>query len=160
MNFEIKPMDQSNFKEAKIIMEKSFNSNMNKFPKDIEVSDTEGKDEGPTLDGVLGNPEATPLVFCLNGKIVGGAVLLIKEDHNNTLDILFVDPGNLDKGIGYRAWQEIEKEYPDTVTWNTITPTCLMRNVCFYVNKCGFHIVKVEKADHDVGMFVFQKTIK
>ena len=34
--------------------------------------------------------------------------------------------------------------YPNTKVWNTETPIFSRRNDNFYVNKCGFHIVKIE----------------
>lgn len=151
----IVPMNISNFEEAKMIMEKSFADTMKEIPDNIDANDDD-KDV-PTLDGILDTPEATPLVFYLRKKMVGGAVLIINDDNNNILDLLFVASDCLDIGIGYKAWLEIEKRYPQTKTWNTITPTCLMRNVNFYVNKCGFHIIKVDNPKSDEAMFVFQK---
>ena len=60
--------------------------------------------------------------------------------------------------------------YPDTKVWETCTPYFEKRNIHFYVNKCGFHIVKFinEKnpepympedfiGDGGEGMFVFEK---
>ena len=79
---------------------------------------------------------------------------------NNILTLLFVDPTCFDKGIGYQAWLEIEKRYPQTKTWTTETPTFLMKNVTFYVNKCGFHIIRVNDPKKDDSMYVFQKIMK
>lgn len=158
------PMDISNFDEAKMMMEASFEFSMKDLPDDLpDIIDPQDDDDTyPSIDGVLDNPKATPLVFYKGNKMVGGAVLAINDDNNNSLDILFVNPDLIDNGIGYKAWLEIEKRYPQTKTWNTVTPTCLMRNVFFYVNKCGFHIIKVDIEDEKKGesMFVFQKTMK
>jgi catechol 2,3-dioxygenase-like lactoylglutathione lyase family enzyme len=62
---------------------------------------------------------------------------------------------------------------PDTKVWETCTPYFEKRNIHFYVNKCGFHIVKFinEKnfepdmpedfiGDGGEGIFVFEKTMK
>ena len=55
---------------------------------------------------------------------------------------------NYSKGIGYAAWQEVERLYPDTKVWETCTPYFETRNIHFYVNKCGFHIVEFFNSHH------------
>jgi len=146
-------MNAENFDAAKKMMEISFATTMEDLPNN-QHSDL------PSIDGILERPEETPLLFYQEGKMVGGTVLIINEDNNNILTLLFVDPTYFDKGIGYQAWLEIEKRYPQTKTWITETPTFLMKNVTFYVNKCGFHIIRVEGPKHDESMFVFQKIMK
>ena len=46
------------------------------------------------------------------------------------------------KGIGYGAWRAVEALHPETKVWETCTPYFEKRNIHFYVNKCGFHIVE------------------
>ena len=38
--------------------------------------------------------------------------------------------------------------YPDTICWETCTPYFETRNIHFYVNKCGFHIVEFYNSHH------------
>ncbi len=84
-----------------------------------------------------------------DGRIVGGLVLTIDgETQHNHLDLLFVDPDAHSKGIGYAAWQAVERLYPETKVWETCTPCFETRNIHFYVNKCGFHIVEFFNAHH------------
>ncbi len=84
-----------------------------------------------------------------NGKIVGGLVLEINEQtQHNKLELLFVNPEAHSKGIGHKAWQEVEREYPETLVWETCTPYFETRNIHFYVNKCGFHIVEFFNSHH------------
>ena len=82
-----------------------------------------------------------------NGEVVGGVIVNIKEDKGD-LEILFVDPDVHSKGIGYAAWQEIEKMYPDVRIWETLTPHFETRNIHFYVNRWGFHIVEFYNEYH------------
>ena len=78
--------------------------------------------------------------------------------------------GRQTKGIGFLIWNQIEKLYPETKVWETRTPYFEKRNIHFYVNKCGFHIVEYQcehnhrlEPDDDFigdggdGMFVFKK---
>ena len=84
-----------------------------------------------------------------DGRLVGGLVLTIdKETQHNHLDLLFVRPDAHSKGIGYAAWQEVERLYPETLVWETCTPYFETRNIHFYVNKCGFHIVEFFNSHH------------
>ena len=113
-------------------------------------------------------------------KSAGGLVLKIDEEtQHNELELLFVNPEVHSKGIGYAAWQEVERLYPETLVWETCTPYFETRNIHFYVNKCGFHIVEFFNShhpepfgpedgeeyddesmeDHD-GMFRFEKQMK
>ena len=84
-----------------------------------------------------------------DGRIVGGLVLQINEStQHNHLDLLFVCPEAHSKGIGFAAWKEVERLYPDTRVWETCTPYFETRNIHFYVNKCGFHIVEFFNSHH------------
>lgn len=76
-----------------------------------------------------------------DGKFVGGVVIKV-EGEKGDLDLLFVSPDVHSKGIGYAAWCEIEKLHPEVKIWETVTPYFEQRNIHFYVNRCGFHIVE------------------
>ena len=67
-----------------------------------------------------------------NGKAVGGLVVNINEKtQHNHLDLLFVTPSAHSKGIGYAAWKEVERIYPQTRVWETCTPYFETRNIHF-----------------------------
>ena len=85
----------------------------------------------------------------VNGKMVGGAIVVIDEEtQHNHLDLLFVKYGTQGKGIGKAIWFEIEKLHPNTKVWETCTPYFERRNIHFYVNVCGFHIVEFFNDKH------------
>lgn len=107
-----------------------------------------------------------------NGEKVGGVVVKV-EGKQGDLDLLFVAPGVHSKGIGYAAWRAIEALYPEVEIWQTCTPYFEKRNIHFYVNRCGFHIVEFFNEKHpdphapeggkgeDIdGMFRFEKVMK
>ena len=110
-----------------------------------------------------------------DGKKAGGVIVSI-EGNRGDLEILFTLPEVHSKGIGYAAWCEVEKLYPDVVVWETVTPYFETRNIHFYVNRCGFHIVEFYNSHHpdpndpDMaeemddqfpdGMFRFEKRMK
>ena len=102
-----------------------------------------------TIEKSIDNPKSETYRIMLDSKKVGGLILTIdNETHHNHLDILFVLPEAHSKGIGYGAWQAVEALHPETKVWETCTPYFEKRNVHFYVNKCGFHIVEFHNAYH------------
>ena len=105
------------------------------------------------------------------GKKVGGVV--IKADgEKGDLELLFVTPEAHSQGIGYAAWCAVERLHPEVKVWETVTPYFEKRNIHFYVNRCGFHIVEFYCSHHpdpdepdtkengdrfEDGMFRFEK---
>ena len=131
-----------------------------------------GETEGTILpekdiDSSLNEKGAIAYKAIVDGQMVGGAVVVINEKtQHNHLHLLYVKYGGQTKGIGYAIWKKIEDLHPDTRVWETCTPYFEKRNIHFYVNKCGFHIVKYENevdakddfiGDGGGGMFIFQK---
>ena len=82
-----------------------------------------------------------------DGQPVGGAVIKVDGDRGD-LELLFVSPKVHSKGIGYAAWRAIEKMHPEVKVWETVTPYFEKRNIHFYVNRCGFHIVEFFNSHH------------
>lgn len=135
-----------------------------------------GKTEGVVLpekdiDSSLNSKGAVAYKAMIDNIMVGGAVVVIDEKtQHNHLDLLYVKYGIQSKGVGFSIWTQIEKLYPDSKVWETCTPYFDKRNIHFYVNKCGFHIVEYQckfknslRADDGFigdggeGMFIFQK---
>ncbi len=109
-----------------------------------------------TIERCIDNGEAYRIRA--DGEIVGGLVLKIDEKTwHNHLELLFIAPDAHSKGIGQAAWKAVERLYPQTRVWETCTLYFETRNIHFYVNKCGFHIVEFfnshhpEPNDHEAG---------
>ena len=100
-----------------------------------------------TIEQALDEENNQAYRIMLDGEKVGGMIVKIdKESGHNHLEILFVAPKAHSRGIGYGAWQALEALYPETKIWETCTPYFEKRNIHFYVNKCGFHIVEFYNA--------------
>ena len=74
-------------------------------------------------------------------KKVGGAIVRV-QGNKGELEILFVTPKAHSRGIGYAAWCQLEKLFPQVKIWETVTPYFEKRNIHFYVNRCAFQIVE------------------
>ena len=127
-----------------------------------------------TIEQSIDGGEAYRIV--LDGQKVGGIVIKV-DGEKGDLDLLFVSPAVHSKGIGYAAWCAVEKLHPEVNVWETVTPYFEKRNIHFYVNRCGFHIVEFfnkyhqdpndpemcsEELDEQFpdGMFRFEKVIR
>ena len=96
-----------------------------------------------TIERSIKNKNSETYRIILDGKKVGGVIIKIdKKKKFGELEILFVNPEIHSKGIGYKAWNMIEKMHPEIEVWETCTPYFEKRNIHFYVNKCGFHIIE------------------
>ncbi len=82
-----------------------------------------------------------------DGEKVGGVVISVNGDRGE-LELLFVSPRIHSKGVGYAAWCAVEKLHPEVRVWETVTPYFEKRNIHFYVNRCGFHIVEFYNSRH------------
>ena len=82
-----------------------------------------------------------------DGQPVGGVVIKVNGNRGD-LDLLFVSPRVHSKGIGYAAWCAVERLHPEVTVWETVTPYFEKRNIHFYVNRCGFHIVEFFNSHH------------
>ena len=82
-----------------------------------------------------------------DGRTVGGVVIRV-EGERGDLELLFVSPRVHSRGIGYAAWRAVERLHPEVKAWETVTPYFEKRNIHFYVNRCGFHIVEFFNSHH------------
>lgn len=130
------------------------------------------------IDRSLSTKGAIAYEALVDGKMVGGAIVLIDEKtKHNHLDFLYVKYGTQSKGVGQAIWKAIEEKHPETEVWETVTPYFEKRNVHFYINCCGFHVVEFFNKHHPDpndsdevdelfeneyfdGMFRFEKVMK
>lgn len=112
------------------------------------VSGLGGIQDGPIpsdedLDQAMTAKGAVVLSILHKGQVAGGAVVTINEaTQHNTLDLFFIGVGHHNQGLGKEAWFAIERAFPETLLWETVTPCFEERNIHFYVNKCHFRIVE------------------
>ena len=120
-----------------------------------------GYDDGSFLRKFAFHESATAYKIFMDGKIIGAIILWINEDKKEGfLGNIFIDTGFENMGIGQIVWEFVEHKFSNIIVWRTETPAFSRRNHNFYVNKLGFHIVKIQnpKSLHD-GSFVFEKRL-
>ena len=107
-----------------------------------------------------------------DGQRVGGAIITIdNSSHYGELAFLYVKVGVQSRGIGQAIWNGIETMHPEVELWETCTPYFDLRNIHFYINRCGFHAVEFftehhpdpnmpEQFNEEDGLFKFEKRMK
>mgnify|MGYP003291943888 CR=1 FL=1 len=126
-----------------------------------------------SIEAVLNSSKAESYIITQEGESVGGLVIDIdSENKKGELSLLFTNANIHSKGIGYATWCEVERMHPEIKIWETLTPYFETRNIHFYVNRCGFHIVEFfnerhpyegpdsEDANELGGAFLFRKVIE
>ena len=129
-----------------------------------------------TIERSIDGEQAETYRIVCDGEVVGGLILQIdKQNAKGDLEILFIKPEAHSKGLGQAAWKAVEAMHPEIRVWETMTPYFEKRNIHFYVNRLGFHIVEFwnkyqhgpampddidENWSEEDEMFLFRKTIK
>ena len=145
MKFKLLPVSQEDLAVYKHDMQEAFQKGAAEEFSDLNVQILPEED----INQSLNTKGAIALKAMVDGEILGGAIVVIDEKtHCNHLDFLYVKYGTQSRGIGQAIWKEIEKRYPDTKVWETGTPYFEKRNLHFYVNCCGFHIVEFFNPKH------------
>lgn len=84
-----------------------------------------------------------------DGKRIGGVVLQIDEETGRgEVEFFYTLSTAHGKGVGTKAWFTVEEAFPQVTVWELYTPYFEKRNIHFYVNKCGFHIVEFHHKGH------------
>ena len=128
-----------------------------------------------TIERCLDDKQVEAYRIMHNEEVVGGMILKIdRKNAKGELEILFIKPDAHSKGFGQAAWKTVETVHPEIRIWETMTPYFEKRNIHFYVNRLGFHIVEFwnkyqrgpavpedieENWSDDDEMFLFRKII-
>ena len=144
---ELKPLHPSDREQFILDNQEAFNYGAleefgrrdDHFEEDGEIISRE------TIEASIDDGEANRIIQ--DGRLVGGVVIRVEGEHGD-LELLFVSPRVHSKGIGYAAWCEVEKLHPEVKVWEIVTPYFEKRNIHFYVNRCGFHIVEFFNSRH------------
>ena len=82
-----------------------------------------------------------------DGNVVGNVILTV-DGHRGEVLLFAMKASVHSKGVGTRAWFAIEAAHPHVTEWSLQTPYFEVRNIHFYVNKCGFRIVEFFNERH------------
>ncbi len=172
---ELKPLTPNDREQFILDNQEAFNYGaLEEFGRRDDHFEEEGEIiSRETIEASIDGGEAYRIMR--DGLPVGGVVLKV-DGVRGDLELLFVSPKVHSKGVGYAAWCAVERMHPEVTVWETVTPYFEKRNIHFYVNRCGFHIVEFFNSHHPDpndpemaealdeqfpdGMFRFEKRIE
>ena len=139
--------------------ERAFNVHTRYFPDGVVPGAAEDDRDEYELSMIIDNPKFTILSIKDCEQFIGGAIVEDKGNRVRDIDIFFLTVEYQGQGIGKTVLDMVEAYFPDTEVFNLITPSQVIRNIVFYVNKCGYHIVKVVGFDpvSNTADYVFKK---
>ena len=175
-NIRLVPITPDDKEQFILDNQRAFKYGVQEGMRDDRMEEGEEVISRKTIERSMNGEQAETYRIVCDGKVVGGLILQIDRQHaKGELEILFVNPEVHSKGIGQAAWKAVEAMHPEIRVWETITPYFEKRNIHFYVNRLGFHIVEFwnkfqhgpavpedieEDWSEDDEMFFFRKVIK
>lgn len=139
MVVEVRLLQKENITQFKKDMQESFQKGAIDYFGEIDETVLPKED----IDKSIDSEGAVVYEAIMDNEMVGGAIVIINEQtQHNSLDFLYVKKGIYNKGIGSEIWFKLEQLHPNTKIWETHTPYFDKRNIHFYVNVCGFHIIE------------------
>lgn len=143
-----------------VIMKKAFDEDTRRH-LGKEAGGPPGYDNGDFIRKWYVQSGADAYKIILNGEMIGGFNIFRCSPNEYFLGNIFISPECQDKGVGTSVWKQIEKMYPDARKWSTETPGFSKRNHIFFINKCGFNLVKIENpGDLMEESYILEKRIK
>ena len=156
-NLEFDPFTEGDVETITPIMKRAFDEDTRRHTGK-SAGGPPGYDDGSFLRHWALHPESVAYRILKDGTPIGAVIVWPKPTGENFLGCLFLDPSCQGHGLGLVAWRFVESEYPDAVRWGTETIATSRRNHYFYVNKCGFSIVRVEGSGDD-AQYVMEKVM-
>ena len=159
MNLKLSPLKREEIDLFNKADEDAFNVHARYFSGGIVPGAAEDNRDEYDLKTIINDPKFTVLSIYNYGKFIGGAIVEDLGNSEREIAIFFLIVEYQSKGIGKTALELVENYFPDTKVFKLITPLQVVRNVVFYVNKCGYHIVEVVDFDKEAntGDYVFEK---
>lgn len=111
------------------------------------------------LKSVINDSKYTALCIYDDQTFIGGSI--VEDLGNDVFDIgiFYLTVEYQSKGIGKIALELVENYFPTAKTFRLLTPSQVIRNTVFYVNKCGYKIVEVVDFDKEANTadYIFEK---
>lgn len=130
-----------------------------KYFKDGVLPGPKEDDDEYDLNVFIDKTDYTVLAIYDDHTFIGGAIVQSLKNQEYEIFEFFIAIEYQSKGIGKQALELVESYFGDAKVFRLITPSQVIRNTVFYVNKCGYHIVKVIDFDKEENCadYVFEK---
>lgn len=159
MSITVRPAKKEELERLEQMEETSFHVNSKYFENGVLPPLPEEDKEAYSFKALCEARDTEIWTILIEDELAGGTVVKDISIDKKEVVLFFISPQVQGNGYGQSALKMIEDSYPDVKTWRLVTPTQVIRNAVFYINKCGYSIVGVEGWDKEkeCGMFVFKK---
>ncbi len=108
-------------------------------------------DEGKLLTKYIVEYKATAYCIYIDNKLKGFVLYWANEkDARGLIGEIFLSADIQNCGVGQIVWKFVLKKTPEVKVWRIETPMFAKRNLNFFVNKLGFHIIEIKKPKEDL----------
>lgn len=155
--FVFEKITEEDVAELTKVMKRAFDEDTKRHLGE-EAGGPPGYDNGDFLRQWYLHESADAYKISKDGTLIGGFNVFVNDSNENFLGNMFVDPLYQDKGCGTIIWSFVEQKYPQTKMWRTETPGFSKRNHNFYINKCGFKVVRIDNPkDKNEENYILEK---
>lgn len=145
MGIEIRISKKEEFQQLEQIEAASFDVNAKYFENGQLPPLPEEDKDAYSFKAMWDDENTEVLTILIDGEIAGGAAVKDISADQKEIVLFFLSPNIQGKSYGQKALKMIEESYPAVKIWRLVTPTQVIRNAVFYVNKCGYSIVYVSE---------------
>ncbi|MDO4813672.1 MAG: GNAT family N-acetyltransferase [Gemella sp.] len=159
MNLKLEILKKEEIDLFKIEEERAFDVHSKYFEEGLTEQENEKKQYDPSE--LFDHPKVTILSIKNENEFIGGVMLEEKEEDIYDIGIFFIKVEYQGEGIGQQALNMVERYFSNAKKFTLITPSQVLLNTVFYVNKCGYKISRVINFDRDKNTadFIFEKII-
>ena len=159
MGIEIRLSKKEEIQQLEHMEEAAFDVNSKYFENGMLPPLPEEDKDAYSFRALCDAADTETWTILIEEEIAGGAVVKDISTDTKEIALFFVSSQIQGKGYGQKALKMIEEYHLEVKTWRLVTPTQVLRNAVFYINKCGYSIVRVDDWDKEkeCGMFVFEK---
>ena len=159
MNLNIRILKKEEIELFNLSEDLAFETQAKYFKDGILPGPREEDNDDYDLNKIIDNPKFTILGIYDNGKFIGGSIVEDMGNNIKEINIFFICVEYQGKGVGKMALEMIENYFKDTKVFRLITPSQVIRNALFYINRCGYNIVEVVDYNKEENTcdFVFEK---
>ena len=153
MSITVRPAKKEELERLEQMEDTSFHVNSKYFENGILPPLPEEDKEEYSFKAMCEAQDTDIWTILIEDELAGGAVVKDMSVNKKEVVLFFIAPQFQGNGYGQTALKMIENSYPDVKIWRLVTPTQVIRNAVFYINKCGYSIVSVEEWDKEKRMW-------
>lgn len=159
-DMQLLELSRNEFSLVRDICEAALDTTFMASSPDTDRPDGEG---GPDLsEDMFFDRKGIAYKVAKGHEVIGGIFIrFVPAESRAVVELFGLREDVHGKGLGRRILKMVEEIHSDIRVWELFSPVFALRNVAFYVNKCGYHIVEImgDEKTRQWEMFRFEKIV-